>query len=103
MIVGKGLPTANLINGSLTGSRPKKEHDPGPLSGHANMRQQSFTSSWGRPCVRQGCLSQQGSQVDISPEGRETLVTVHCSPIYQQKTAILPPPFSGMFEITLLF
>lgn len=45
----------------------------------------------------------QGCHVDISPDGRDTSVMVHCSPIYQQKTAILHPPFSGMFEITLLF
>lgn len=32
-IVAKGLPTANLISGSITGSRPKKEHSPGSLLG----------------------------------------------------------------------
>lgn len=32
--VVKGLSTADLISGCITGSRPKKEHSPGSLLGH---------------------------------------------------------------------
>lgn len=105
MTVGKytgGLPTLDLINRSLIESRHNKEHNPVPIWRRAYLRQQSFTSSWGRPCVRHRCLPRQGCCMDISSEDSQTSVTVHHSPIYRQKIRILPPPFSGVFEITLL-